>query len=134
MNKRLHARLFMGTQLLRHVLSRLDPTVRKRRGIARFESNFFPEGIFPVSPRLRQILPRADRCLSCDLCLVAPIAPPLVSARELTMRVLRSPTEWHLVRDRLASRDAYKDAESLCPERIPIAELGDEVRARATGA
>ncbi|MFN7971040.1 MAG: hypothetical protein U0166_01595 [Acidobacteriota bacterium] len=128
MNKRLHARLFMGTQLLRHLLSRLQPGVRRRRGLARFEASFFSEGLLPISPGLRGLLPRVDRCLACDLCVVAPIPPHLASPRELALRVLRSPAEWPLVRDRLAARDAYQDAESLCPERIPFGELSDEVR------
>lgn len=132
--KLLHARMFMGRQLLIHWLSRLDPTVRRRRGMRRFTESFYPEHLHPPTPAARDLLPIAERCQACDLCLLVPGEEGRLSPRDLVLRVTRGGNDWHVARPLLASDQTYARAEPLCPDRIPFRRVAAMLRAEPPGA
>lgn len=124
--KKLYARLFMGGRLVLHLLSRLDPTVRRRRGLGRFQQSFFPEGLLPPTPLVRELLPIIERCNACDLCLG--VESDGIGPRDMVLRAARSSGDWPVLAPLLASDRCHEQAEAICPQRIPFRLVARAIR------
>ncbi len=114
--------LFMAGRFLIHLLTRLDPTVRKRRGLPRFQDAFYPERLLPLGPEERERKRSAEGCTACGICEpedwsvgLSPMRLALLVARETS----GGPTP------PLGSLENYRLAQDRCPERVPIAGFAE---------
>jgi hypothetical protein len=105
-------------------------------GLARFERNFFSEGLLPTTLEDRARLRECSRCIACGLCDAAfaeagaperPSLLPSVFARSAVELPFVAPDVGAL----LARGELLQAAERLCPRKVPLAQLGQWLEERS---
>lgn len=115
--------------LVAHPLRRLFDTGPKGR--EKFLAHYAPEGLVPTTPVDKAMLAAAGRCIACGLCdaLDGQLLrlPQWVygGASLLPLQYARSSVELAHAREALRRIDpeAYREAEAVCPTRVPLSAL-----------
>lgn len=96
-----------------------------------FLANYGPEGLVPTPPEDKAMLAAAGRCISCGLCdqLDGQLGRIARSAYDgvslLPRQYARSSVEIFHAREalRVIDPEAYREAEAVCPTRVPLVAL-----------
>ena len=121
----------LGLQFLVHMFRRLFFLYRPG-GSDRFESNYRPDRILPISEKHAAVLPSWQCCTGCGFCDVAcPVAGTKVGAHAFSIATLalsgwRDFTALHHcvdIADVMLACDDCDACERACPEDIPLKEL-----------
>lgn len=128
--RRLSSLFFLGAHFVLHLV-RL-PWRKAGQGERRFLASYGPEGLLPLSPDERTLLPALDLCIACGLCNVvcAKLAdaprhifggPSALGAQARSMPDFGA-FAGHVAHDADCADCAI--CESVCPTGVPLRELG----------
>lgn len=108
------------------------------RGRDKFLAHYAPEGLVPTTPADKAMLAAAGRCIHCGLCdafdgQLARLPKAVYGGAALVpLQYARSSVE--LVHAGAAIRaidpEAYRDAEAVCPTRVPLVALAGWLKER----
>ncbi len=122
----------LGSNFVMHVLSRATFTY-DRGGLARFRDNFDPQGLLPLPPQARDLLPAWQRCTACGLCdLVCPTLLGNIAAQRfagpqaVASGLLRNLPDLAITSadaEPLYACDGCHACEDICPQSIPLRDL-----------
>ncbi len=108
------------------------------RGKEKFLAHYAPEGLVPTTPADKAMLAAAGRCIGCGLCdafdgqLTRLPKAVYGGAALVPLRYARSSVELGHARgalDAIVPR-AYRDAEAVCPTRVPLVALAGWLQER----
>lgn len=100
-------------------------------GREKFLAHYAPEGLVPTTPADKAMLAAASRCIGCGLCdafdgqLLRLPRQVYGGASLLPLQYARSSVELVHAREALEriDPDAYREAEAVCPTRVPLVNL-----------
>lgn len=108
------------------------------RGREKFLAHYAPEGLVPTTPEDKAMLAAAGRCIACGLCdafdgQLGRLPRAVYGGAALVpLRYARSSVD--LVHAGAAIRAvdpaAYRDAEAVCPTRVPLVALAGWLKER----
>jgi hypothetical protein len=108
------------------------------RGREKFLAHYAPEGLVPTTPEDKAMLAAAGRCIACGLCdafdgQLARLPKSLYRGAALVpLRYARSSVELAHAAEVVRAIDpaAYREAEAICPTRVPLVALARWLKER----
>ena len=107
--------------------------LKPRSGYERFKENYMGEGIIPITPEERDLLPAFSGCIHCSLCALA--CPNVDALREAGIMIAPyqlAVTFSRSIPDFLYARDFLKDwthcdecpgCVDVCPTNVPLPRI-----------
>ena len=128
---KLNAKFHLAMTFFWHLFLKLIFFWRPRVDSEKFLNNFRADGIFPVSPRERQLMPALERCQACSLCTFSCAAvkegkaPAAFEPKYLMLGPGRSPHESEFFLEEWVPCTECAACTVLCPNDVPIHDMGE---------
>ena len=128
--------LQLGWYFGRRLLARLGPGPS---GLSRFETQYEPDGLYPLDREEQAVTRALSRCIACGICDARFSAygdvdrTALRAPSDLVIAHARSLPDWDALVPALCqlARGDLEDLEAACPVQVPFARVVEVTRARA---
>lgn len=130
--KKIKALAFIGWHVVTHFFKKIIPQANK--GLPKFLKNYQNDGVFAISPSVRQNMPSFSQCYFCKLCDT--VCPDLITHKKIlapsyiVSAFSRSLTDYRYFESQLTCQNC-QECETICPQDVPIKTIVEFMQNKA---